>query len=210
MASIGIAIPCYEPHHNYLRQLLDSIANQTQKPNKVVISCSSWPYDGRVDTEYKGIPLTILYWSRVIVQAENRNLAASELDTDYISFFDADDLMHPRRIEYILKAFERSGCHAIVHNYQRVQRPLTVVFEDTDELILSENEVVKDPNAIGVSVGFPIHHAHITVSKKVFEEFKFDENPYMYRIEDSLYAATLVNHGIQIKYIVNKLSQFMY
>ena len=209
--SIGVAIPCYEPHHKYLSALLDSIANQTHRPDRVVISCSSWAYDGRVDTFYKGIPLTILYWSRLVVQAENRNLAASELQTDYITFFDADDLMHPRRIEFVLKAFEQTKCQAIVHNYQHVQRPLVVPFEDTDELIISEKEVVKDPNAIGVCVeGLPLHHAHISITKQIFDQYKFDQNPYMYRIEDSLYAATLVKYGIPIRYIANKLSQFMY
>lgn len=208
--TIGVAIPCYEPHHKYLPQLLDSIANQTYKPDRVVVSCSSWAYNERVDTVYKDIRVTILYWSRLVVQAENRNLAASELQTDYISFFDADDLMHPRRIEYIMNTFEQTGCDAIVHNYQHVQRPLTPPFEDNHDLIISDNQVVKDPDAIGVTVGSPLHHAHISVTKKVFEQFKFDQNPYMYRIEDSLYAATLVKYGVQIKYIANKLSQFMY
>ena len=209
--SIGVAIPCYEPHHKYLSGLLESIANQTRRPDKIVISCSSWPYDGRVDTSYKDIPLTILYWSRMVIQAENRNIAASELDTEYISFFDADDLMHPRRIEYILKTFQQTKCQAIVHSYERIERSLVVPFEDNDELIISEKEVVKAPNAIGVCVeDLPIHHAHISITRDVFTRYTFDENPYMYRIEDSVYAATLVHNAIRIKYIANKLSHFMY
>lgn len=215
MASIGIAIPCYEPHHVYIRQVLDSIANQTQKPNKVVISCSSWPYDGRVDTEYKGIPLTILYWARRIVQAENRNLAASELNTDYISFFDADDLMHPRRIEYILKAFDEAKCDVIVHDYQYTMRNSDDPFIEYDALDITQRIVIKNPIQPGCMLDDenqyqPFHHAHLTVKKYVFDMIRYPEDDCYYRVEDSVYLAMLLGTGFCIRHVGNKLSQYMY
>lgn len=213
--SIGVAIPCYEPHHKYLPALLESIANQTHKPNRVVISCSSWAYDGRVDTFYKGIPLTILYWSRLVVQAENRNLAGAELETDYISFFDADDLMHPRRIEYILKAFERSKCDVIVHDYQYVLRGSGETFIEYDTLDLTDHIIVKNPNQPGCMLETgeeyqPFHHAHLTVHKSVFSRFQYPIDMCYYRREDSVYLSMLLYNQFRIRHIGNKLSQYMY
>lgn len=213
--SIGVAIPCYEPHHRYLPALLESIANQTHKPDRVVISCSSWPYDGRVDTCYKGIPLTMLYWSRLVIQAENRNLAAAELETDYISFFDADDLMHPRRIEFVLEAFERSSCDVIVHDYQYVRRLSQQPFIEYDALDLTNHTVVKNPNQPGCMLETgeecqPFHHAHLTVHKSVFSKFQYPIDMYYYRCEDSVYLATLLHNEMKIRHVGNKLSQYMY
>ncbi len=213
--SIGVAIPCYEPHHTYLPALLESISKQTRRPDRIVISCSSWPYDGRVDTSYKDIPLTILYWSRTVIQAENRNIAASELQTDYISLFDADDLMHPRRIEFVLEAFERSNCDVIVHDYQYTKRRSGETFINYDRLDLTDHIIIKNPNQPGCMLetgeeSQPFHHAHLTVHKSVFSRFQYPTDMYYYRCEDSVYLATLLYNQFRIRHVGNKLSQYMY
>lgn len=211
--TIGVAIPCYKPHHSYLYRLFDSIADQTHKPNKVVVSCSSWDADTVREYLYRGISITIIYSKRRIVQAENRNISASMLGTDILSFIDADDLMHPRRIEFILKAFSTSDCESIVHNYQYVPHGTSIPYEDETELKLSEDVFVKNPNQPGCityPVEKPFHHAHLAVSKDVFARFQYPIQEQYYRIEDSVYLATLLANGVRIRYLENKLSQYMY
>jgi hypothetical protein len=113
---IGVAIPCYYGHINNLFILLDSIQKQTILPDKVVVSCSSTPF-----FENKNIysfPLEIMVTEERKTAAQNRNICVSKLlDMDYISFIDADDIMHIQRIELLLEVFKRNNVDIILHNY---------------------------------------------------------------------------------------------
>lgn len=210
MKSIGVAIPCHEPYHRYLSELLGSIANQTVKPNKVVISCSSWLFDSRIDTNYKGLDLTILYTTQKQNPSQNRNAAASILYTDFISFFDADDIMHPQRIQFVLDTFSFTNCDGVVHNYKSVKKGETEPFEFYDTLLIGNSRVLKDPNTNGVYAEDSLHHAQITVRKDVFDKYKYNTDEFWnyWRCEDSVYVSELVLNGIDIRYVANMLSQY--
>lgn len=208
--SIGVAIPCYEPHHHFINGLIDNAIAQTRKPDRVVISCSSWKQDARKDMLCNGIPVTVLYWKRRIVQAENRNIAATELRTDYVTFIDADDIMHPRRIEYILKAFQETNCDAVVHDYHYVKRSLTTPF-DNEEYNCTNCKLVPNPDQPGCMIeGHQFHHAHVSVTNDVFQKLQFPIDEKYYRIEDSVYIRSLLENGVDIQHLSNKLSQYRY
>jgi hypothetical protein len=212
MTTIGVAVPCYQPHHHYLNRLIDNMIGQTRRPDYVVISCSSWTSDKRKDMVCGGIPITILYWKRRIVQAENRNIAAAALGTDIITFIDADDLMHPRRLEFILEAFQKTNCDVIVHGYQNIKYGKNEPFEEEPELKLTDDVIVKNPTQPGCMTQHgdkPFHHAHIGITKKTFSRFQYPIEERYYRMEDSVYLATLVQNGMNIRHLDNKLSQYM-
>ena len=102
---IGVAIPAYIGHINRLFELLDSIEKQTRLPDKVVVSCSSTREFNNNKTY--SFPLQIIVTEERQNAAQNRNIAASNLmDMDFITFIDADDIMHPQRVEVLLKVFE--------------------------------------------------------------------------------------------------------
>jgi hypothetical protein len=87
-------------------------------------------------------------------------------------------------------------------------------FESVGEydLVLTPS-IVSNPNAIGILVGttpHPIHHAHVTVRRDVFNRFKFDERWEVYRTEDSLYGKTLVESGVSLGYLANKLTRYIF
>ena len=211
MPTIGIAIPCYKPHHHFLTRLINSIVAQTRRPDQVVISCSSWDHDGRQEFDAGGIPVTIVYAKRRIVQAENRNIAASLLNTDILSFIDADDIMHPRRTEYILRTFQETQCDGVVHNYQHVKHESPVPFETEDAYVCVDEPVIKNPTHLGCIVGnHALHHAHLSIMRNVFARFQYPIEEQFYRIEDAVYLGTLVQNGLTIRYLQNKLSQYFY
>jgi len=119
---IGVCIPCYAPHIPYLESCLNSIEQQTQKPAIVSISISSC-------TNNEQLPLasdysfSIVYTSTILHQCagKNRNVAAEAIvdQVDILSFFDADDLMHPRRLEMLNKAFTAYKLDSCVHYFTK-------------------------------------------------------------------------------------------
>ena len=213
---IGVAIPCYSGHAHLLNSLLENIYNSTVKPAQIAVSCSSWNKDEEQTGLYKDIPIKVKYSKRQINQAENRNIAAGLLDTELISFIDADDLMHPQRIEYIIKAFQQSTFDVIYHSFvEKLDSQYNDIFGEIGQLKLSNNAFEVDPNnKLGIVLkgyenGVGCHNAHLTVKRKIMKRFKFDENWEVYRSEDSLFTRMLVENKVPCGYIDNKLSRYM-
>jgi hypothetical protein len=136
------------------------------------------------------------------------------LNTQLISFIDADDLMDPSRLEYVVRAFKEGPYHAIYHSY--ASEPIGEYFkpfEPIGDYDLVSTPIVSNPNAIGILVGttpHPIHHAHVTVRRDVFNRFKFDERWEVYRMEDSLYGKVLAENGVSLGYLANKLTRYIF
>ena len=212
---IGVAIPCYVNHFHHLQPLIENISKSTLRPDHIAISCSSWTHNNRTDTVYDGIPVSVQYSTERLNQAMNRNIAGSMLNTQLISFIDADDLMYPHRLEYIVKAFKQGPYHAIYHNYVwwEISKYFDPFLPCTDDVNLIPEPVVSDPNSFGLKVGnsgYWIHHAHVTVRRDVFNRFKFDESWDAYRKEDSLYGKTLADNGVSIGYLANQLTRYIF
>jgi glycosyltransferase involved in cell wall biosynthesis len=216
--TIGVAIPCYSGHVRYITPLLDNIAESTRKPDDIVISCSSSENNRTLAFVYKDMSVRIWYSTERLNQATNRNRAASLLKTDLITFIDADDLMHPKRIEYLCKAFEsRPDIDVVYHNYlyNHVSKR-NDPFWDEPEFNPLPNPMVKNPAAVGLMVltnppgQYEHHHAHVTLRKAVFDRLKFDEEWRFYRMEDSIYGVKLLNNNIPMLFLNNRLTRYIF
>jgi hypothetical protein len=123
---IALVIPTYKLHYIYLQTLCKNIAEQTRLPELVVIRASSCDCEAAkmlLDNLHKTVwpfPLLVLETAEQQYQAQNRNEGADAVPTDFdiISFFDSDDLMHPRRLEFLERLFEE-GAEAIIHEQQQ-------------------------------------------------------------------------------------------
>jgi hypothetical protein len=113
--SIGIAIPLVIHHFKYLDQLLSFISNSEILPAEVSICISS---STKLKIYYNDLPFKLIITQIRFSQnaSQNRNTAARKLNTDIITFFDADDLPHIKRLSYIQQAFV-NGSSVCVHNY---------------------------------------------------------------------------------------------
>ena len=111
--TIGIAIPSYGEHVKYLENLLDRISMSTVLPKQVSVSVSS--FDGELTFKDYPFELIITNTSEFKNTSQNRNIAASKLTTDIISFIDSDDLPHIKRNEFLLDSIKQ-GSKIIVHN----------------------------------------------------------------------------------------------
>jgi hypothetical protein len=100
---LAVVIPTYKYHIPLLKALLENIVGQTCLPDLVLIQASSCDAEcSAILAELRAATwpfrLSILETERVQHIAENKNVAIAALpqDIDVVSFFDSDDVMHPR------------------------------------------------------------------------------------------------------------------
>jgi hypothetical protein len=215
---IGVAIPCYKGHINKLYELLESIENQTRIPDKVVVSCSS--------TNTETIPFfkKYIFFLKFIPTmekknaAENRNIAAFYLkDMDYISFFDADDIMIPLRLEFIEKVMEKENPDIILHNFylkNKDEQENSNKNENIDTLVYKINSLRQCFSGCithkEYSPNSNIHHSQVTIKSNLFDKVKFPEEMEVNTREDCGFCYRIFDlPNITNAYIQNKLSIYL-
>lgn len=212
---IGVAIPCYHGHVNNLYNLLDSINLQSIVPDKVVVSSSS-TYKIEITKTYN-FPLYITITPEKKNASQNRNIAISNLmDMDYVTFIDADDIMHPQRIEILLKTIHDYDSDIILHNYQIEPFNTENMFEKIENIKVRTNELIQNWFGYGITHinGYDesidkIHHAQATVKKWILQIIKFPEETEFNRKEDSVFCYRIFNiTNIKTAYIQNELSYY--
>jgi glycosyltransferase involved in cell wall biosynthesis len=216
--TLGVVIPCTVNHVKYLDNLLRTTASSTVKPVRIVISCSSSPTERDVLLDMDGIPVEILYTTRTLNAAQNRNRGAARVATEIITFFDADDVMHPRRIEFLHAVLEaRTDIDVLYHNYSYEPESARYdPFWTEDAWAIHPASMVKDPRAVGIMVRtdppnqVAHHHAHVTVRSHVGSRFQFPEDARYARLEDSMYGALLVAHAVPMACLTNRLSRYIF
>ena len=215
---IGVAVPCYIGHVKHLLSLLDSLENQTVLPDKVVVSSSSTDSERVIELHNKySFPIAVITCVDKKNAAENRNIAAAHLlDMDYITFFDADDIMHPQRIELLHKVINENQSSVILHNFY-----YDTELSKPEDLPRIENIEVRNnmlmPAWSGCVTHFHgfndsidrIHHGQVTIKKELFYVVKFPiEDEFLSR-EDAVFCNRLLHiEGTTNTYIVNKLSYY--
>jgi glycosyltransferase involved in cell wall biosynthesis len=212
---IGVAIPCYYGHIQRLYDLLESIEKQTIVPNKVVVSCSSTS-KLNYDTDYK-FQLEVIITEDKYNASKNRNIAASKLtDMDYITFIDADDIMHPQRIEFLLLCFKLNDSDIILHNYfESSKGTIENFFNVNQEINIRTHTLIKSVSGCITHIsGYSdkvdkIHHGQVTVKREIFEKVKFPEEKEFETKEDSVFCYRVFSlPNIKHTYIQNELSYY--
>lgn len=189
---ISLCIPCVPQHIDSLDELLESIQYQTRKPDEIIVGLSE-QYDKEIvnsNFDIYGIPVKVVKKGGKAWAGENRNRAAMYSTGDLLIFMDADDLMHPQKIELIEKEYNK-GAQTILHLYtqnhewKQIKKPKVM---STQEL---RKRVDKSKRREIETIPF-ITHGHIAVGKSTWDKWKFPED---LRIgEDASYAKTLAKN----------------
>lgn len=201
---IGVCVPCHPNHFKFLERLILSIENQTYKPHIVCISLSGVSNIENIPKLSTTFDLKMIYNSGHKNAGENRNISANYVKdlVDVISFFDADDFMHPHRLESINNAFEKRNCDAFMHNFRRcmLHSPSDILVKSSADLGITENIIEKyDFNGICIRMlddnnkEIPTANGHISIKSSIFSVYKVPEN--MLGCEDSIYTKTLSETG---------------
>lgn len=230
---IGVAVPCASNHISSLLSLLKTIDMGTLKPDVVCVSVAPAVVKhnaviadvSSVDLSQYSFNVKFLVHKEPQNTAQNRNIAGMWLrdaGMDIISFIDADDLMHPQRLEIIKEALKKAD--AVAHNY------INSLYGEGDPYhweIITEPQIFYGKCNIG-GCGFGLwitdcgpdvrnprlHHGHISILSKVFSDTRFNETSIALcgRLstswEDSIFASDLITKGYRVAYVHDKLSKY--
>lgn len=212
MVTIGIAIACYKGHIPHLKALFDSISQQTRLPDEVVVSCSSSkeediPYNPK---DYP-FPLRIIAISGKKDMSENRNIASGILTTDIIVIMDADDTFHPSKIQVIDHVFSNyPDTVMVIHDTLQDNRP----FPEIKEIPIYRGLVRHWSGCVNeyeIPIRPPpfIQYGHLTITRKLFKEMKFNETPEYEKRSDAVYTGdAAAKYSNQCCYVYLPLTRY--
>jgi hypothetical protein len=192
-----------------LYDLLNSIEKQTRLPDKVVVSCSST--ENFVNKINYSFNLEIICTNDKLNAAQNRNIAISHLqEMDYITLIDADDIMHPQRIESLLYIFQEHDVDIILHNFTFDYN--FTLFENINVRI---NSLEQCHSCCIKHIDFlkykneHIHHSQVSIKRKITDIVKFPEESKYHTREDCVFCHRVFGlENIKNAYISNILSYY--
>jgi len=209
---IGVCIPCHKPYIIFLEKCLESIENQTRKPDIVSISYSEIDEIPLLPTF--SFPIETIITSERQCQGRNRNLAASKIDVDVLTFFDADDIMHPSRLASIESAFIQ-GLDGFLHNHKQCAAseyriPYTnILWENISEkLYIDGFSTSKDTICGRVESKYGVStNGHFSCKQSVWKSIQFTEG---YGLgEDCDYVYKVYQANYKLGYSPDKLSYYI-
>lgn len=105
-ARISVIIPCYKDAAT-LGRALESVYAQTTLPDEVVVVNDCSPQTAEIEAVLRNFPRVVyLRNSSNMGLAATRNVGVNAASGDILSFLDADDELHPQKLEFQLRAFE--------------------------------------------------------------------------------------------------------
>ena len=104
-ARVSIIIPCYKDAAT-LGRALESVYAQTRQADEVVVVNDCSPQTAEIETVLQDFPHVVYVKnSRNRGLAATRNVGVRTATGDILSFLDADDELHPQKLEFQLSAF---------------------------------------------------------------------------------------------------------
>jgi hypothetical protein len=188
--SVAVSIPATNDdlRSGLLLKTLASIRNQTDLPDEVVIRMSSSGEQTRneifmLESGLRPIPLRVLYSSEYQNPGQNRNVGSAAAKSQFISFFDSDDEMHPKRVHILRELFTNTPkLDMILHGVTFTREGYWPLVSDTSTNVLRKSwlcENERHSRAAGTlwldhsSLKHIITHGHVSVRKNVLKRHQF-------------------------------------
>ena len=208
---IALVIPSYAGDLDKIPNMLKSISEQTRQPDLVILRISSVEVAPIYETPF---PLTVLTIPTKQSAAQNRNGGALTVpdDFDVVSFFDSDDWMHPRRLEYLERAFQEP-VDAVVHNTFLLREGDFTVWPVADYVFNTNCCFLKeDGSRCFISINGEQKTGcagHISVRRSVLDYTLFPTAPSTIGFEDTIFLVNLHTLDFRIGFLDARLSLYM-
>jgi len=225
--NVTVVIPCYDKHFNYLMKRLVELYTNTNKPEQVIISLN-----GCKNIEIERINILknkfTKYFTNFIIiknnervpRPEARNLTLEYITGDIICLCDADDKIHPQRIEitkyffkkykishllnsYILSGCQKPNCNCLMcnlgksnkfTNYSNFEKIKAVLPNELYQINFGSDFIIPEVKTVlGHNGRYQIlpHHGNCAFTKEVFKKIKF--NTIFPRGQDSLFCQQVLH-----------------
>lgn len=125
MIKISIIIPCHYHYIKYLDICFEGILNQTKIPYEVILVISqtldkhkNWIFE-KFNKKFldKNIKFKIINFLNIQYAGINRNIGALNAVGDLLVFIDADDIIHPMKIEITEYLYNKYNFDGMLHSY---------------------------------------------------------------------------------------------
>jgi glycosyltransferase involved in cell wall biosynthesis len=201
---ISVIIPCVDKHVELLKNLLESIKLYTRKPDEVIISVSPKYLKLNLNAIKKELEdkysfVTCLVQSTITNVAVNRNNCLKIVTGDIIVVNDADDIMHPQKLEIIENIFTKyPDKMLLLHGFiVKVDRDYSLNYcnkIDIDKINIYTNirsntnlnrgkfppVFIEDFDYKKIHPHHPFASTFATFSKKILENIKYDVDESRY------------------------------
>lgn len=108
--SCSVIVPCIPTHVKFLKNMIYDLSKQTRKPDNIIIALSetSDSEGKQLQNQLQEIFNKTYVFPTIHPQKswDNRDRGAALSDSDVYCFLDADDRVHPQRIEFGMRACE--------------------------------------------------------------------------------------------------------
>lgn len=109
MGTISIVIPCFRDSKT-LGRALDSVFAQTRRADEVVVVNDCSPEKDEIEDILRKYPEVVYVRNEVNVGlAASRNIGIEKSTCEIVSFLDADDELHPQKIEFQAAVLRRNA-----------------------------------------------------------------------------------------------------
>ena len=188
---ISLCIPALPQdfYEGWLLKTLDSVVHQSFSPKEIIISLSNISAsEARVlknELRRKTSPMTlhVVSTEALLTPGESRNRAFEKSSGMLISFFDADDVMHPRRIEILSQCFfQVPSLQIVIHGliyhgnwnenmqYKNTRKLWNAELCEIEQRTREQHCWLNSPNN---GLNYEIAHGHITVHRSLLHDHKF-------------------------------------
>lgn len=174
---VSLCIPCVPEDLEALQDtLVPSIKAQTLKPKEVIVALSSASTEEsqRLETTLRGslmdIPVKVTGKEGTAYAGENRNRAEGLATGDLVAFFDADDAMHPRRLEVLAYVWAKYHPKVILHGWSKGVTQVEPL-EDEFEIIKGKEITTNGLQMLG-PLTHAVHQGQPAVDKQVFAQVR--------------------------------------
>jgi glycosyltransferase involved in cell wall biosynthesis len=185
--SVSVIIPCYNCRR-YLEQTLESLEQQTRKDFQVICvndgSTDDTPQILKRWQEKGSLDMTVIHQENGGVSTA-RNAGIQAATTEFVLFLDSDDLYHPRYIEAMLTAAEKSGADTVYAPLVRDLDKMQAGQVEPEQFVIHQQSQVMDNLMLHMgNYGFYCylyrrsvlmeHDLRFTVGMRYFEDREFN------------------------------------
>ena len=220
--SIGVVV--FHNNTGNLEKFTDNINSQTIKPDKIVfVNFCSMSQESQGSQKSQGsqelkefletldnkIDIQFISCNELNLPAVNKNIGLKLLNTDILTFFDTNNIMHPQRIEMILESFSLGNCKIVLHNFSENACVFNYIQNEDKKTLIGMLRCSPTGCAI-IPSNFSklIHHPFCSISKDIKSYFEYREHPQYKDKEDAIFCGDILSFFPKDNvYIENSLSQ---